>query len=93
MSQEERWDITEHPGFAFLDQPWAKDALCAQIDPELWWPVKGGGSCTAKAICRGCPVRVACLDWAQATGQQYGIWGGYSTKERDLLRRVERAAA
>jgi WhiB family redox-sensing transcriptional regulator len=93
MSQEERWDITEHPRFAFLDQQWADQALCTQRDPTLWFPVRGGTCRPAKAICRGCPVRVECLDWAQVTGQQYGIWGSYSTKERELLRRAERAAA
>ena len=40
----------------------------------------------AKLICRECPVRAECLEYALAHGEQ-GIWGGMSEDERaDILR-------
>ncbi|MEW6155549.1 MAG: WhiB family transcriptional regulator [Actinomycetota bacterium] len=41
----------------------------------------------AKAICATCPVRVACLEFAIATNQPYGIWGGANASERRSIRR------
>jgi len=47
----------------------------------------------AKAICFGkdgmpeCPVRVACLLYAESNDEQHGIWGGLSHRERNALRR------
>lgn len=66
----------------FIDQPWVDEALCAQTDPELFHPDKGGSNRQAKAVCAACPVQAECLDWALTTGQQYGIWGGLSERER-----------
>lgn len=36
----------------------------------------------AKTICRGCPIRVACLDAAMVNKEEFGIWGGKSVAER-----------
>lgn len=35
----------------------------------------------ARALCRRCPVLVACRDWARTQGE-YGFWGGESEEER-----------
>lgn len=40
---------------------------------------------TAKAICRGCAVRVQCLQHALAV-EDFGVWGGTTAAERDVLR-------
>lgn len=62
---------------------WTADALCAQIDPELFFPDEGGGSTlAAKKICGGCDVRAKCLDYALANRERFGIWGGTSPRER-----------
>ena len=39
---------------------WAS-ALCAQVDPELFFPEKGQPSAPAKAVCARCPVTALCL--------------------------------
>jgi len=44
----------------------------------------------AKAICMLCEVRGECLEWAMATGQDAGVWGGLSEDERRALRRARR---
>jgi WhiB family redox-sensing transcriptional regulator len=74
--------------FTFLNQTWAVDAVCAQTDPELFHPDRGGSITAAKRVCAGCPATTQCLDWALATNQRWGIWGGLSTRERDHVRRA-----
>lgn len=73
--------------------PWMADALCAQTDPELFFPDKGGSSTAAKAICARCPVAAECLDYALADDQSsyvspfyFGIWGGTTRTERQAIR-------
>ncbi|MGH9066988.1 MAG: WhiB family transcriptional regulator [Acidimicrobiales bacterium] len=39
----------------------------------------------AKAICRGCPVRSECLDYALRIREPHGIWGGLNETERKVL--------
>ncbi|MDQ3222017.1 MAG: WhiB family transcriptional regulator [Gemmatimonadota bacterium] len=57
-------------------------ALCAQTDPELFYPKKGGTGSAAKAVCRLCDVRAECLTDALASGEQHGVWGGLSLGQR-----------
>jgi WhiB family redox-sensing transcriptional regulator len=73
----------------FLDATgWKAAALCAQTDPEEFFPEKGESTKHAKAICRRCTVRAECLDAALATDERYGIWGGLSERERRRLKRT-----
>ncbi|ONK24265.1 hypothetical protein BLX87_06150, partial [Bacillus sp. VT-16-64] len=37
-----------------------------------------------------CPVSTACLDYALAKDERFGIWGGMSERERRRLRRQSR---
>lgn len=67
---------------------WQVDALCAQTDPEAFFPEKGGSTREAKRICDGCEVRSECLDYALGNDERFGIWGGLSERERRKLRRV-----
>jgi len=66
---------------------WARDGLCAQTDPEVFFPGKGASSAAAKRVCAGCAVRAACLAAALARGERFGVWGGLSERERRALRR------
>ena len=71
-------------------------ALCAQVDPELFWPSKGGPTKAAKQVCAQCPVREACLEAALALTMdedRSGIWGGTTERERRRIRQERRAAA
>jgi WhiB family transcriptional regulator, redox-sensing transcriptional regulator len=66
---------------------WQENALCAQTDPEAFFPEKGGSTREAKRICSGCDVRAECLEYALAHDERFGIWGGLSERERRRLRR------
>ena len=69
------------------DDEWQERALCAQTDPEAFFPEKGGSTREAKRICQGCEVKDACLDYALAHDERFGIWGGLSERERRRIKR------
>ncbi|HWL61105.1 MAG TPA: WhiB family transcriptional regulator [Microbacteriaceae bacterium] len=66
---------------------WQVDALCAQTDPEAFFPEKGGSTRDAKRICASCEVKAECLEYALQNDERFGIWGGLSERERRRLRR------
>lgn len=68
------------------DTAWTDDALCAQVDPELFFPETGRSNKAAKKTCRSCPVRAECLDYALEHDERHGIWAGLTVDERDDLR-------
>jgi WhiB family transcriptional regulator, redox-sensing transcriptional regulator len=61
--------------------------LCAQTDPEIFYPEKGGSTRDAKRVCLSCDVRAECLDYALANDERFGIWGGLSERERRKLKK------
>lgn len=75
-------------------EEWHLEALCAQADPEEWYPESRASNRAAKAICNDCPVRQECLDFAMATESSYlhrwGIWGGLTARDRENLARQRR---
>ena len=66
---------------------WQSEALCAQTDPEAFFPEKGGSTRDAKRICTSCDVRGECLEYALNNDERFGIWGGLSERERRKLKR------
>ena len=66
---------------------WQERALCAQTDPEAFFPEKGGSTREAKRICGTCDVRGECLEYALQNDERFGIWGGLSERERRKLKR------
>ena len=86
-------DLLREPFVQSLEEPveepdWQERALCAQTDPEAFFPEKGGSTREAKRICAGCEVRAECLEYALAHDERFGIWGGLSERERRRLRRA-----
>jgi WhiB family redox-sensing transcriptional regulator len=74
------------------EMEWADWGLCAETDPEAYFPEKGGSSREAKKVCAGCPVRQECLEYALEHDERWGIWGGTSERQRRTLRRGMRPA-
>ncbi len=69
------------------EQDWQERALCAQTDPEAFFPEKGGSTREAKRVCLGCEVRAECLEYALEHDERFGIWGGLSERERRRLKK------
>ena len=73
--------------FGAVEQEWQEQALCAQTDPEAFFPEKGGSTREAKRICMACAVRHECLEYALENHERFGIWGGLSDRERRRLKK------
>jgi WhiB family redox-sensing transcriptional regulator len=68
---------------------WWEAAACRTADPDLFFPVSSVGPgrdevARAKEVCAGCRVRRQCLQFALATRQAHGVWGGTTEEERRL---------
>lgn len=70
---------------------------CQNTDPELWFGdsnqngytgnERGFNYTDARKLCGKCPVAQQCLEYALANREEFGMWGGKSSKERfDILR-------
>ena len=71
---------------------WRRTAACRDTDPDLFFPVGTTGPAieqieSAKAVCRACDAQDLCLEYALATNQDSGVWGGTSEEERRHLRK------
>ena len=84
--------------FVATDLDWREHAVCRSEDPELFFPMTAGrGSCAitdeAKKVCGRCPVASACLEYALASGEDWGVFGGHTAEERRAIKRRRRAEA
>ena len=71
---------------------WRLKASCRIVDPDLFFPIGTTGMALdqieqAKAVCRACEARPACLEFALSTNQESGVWGATSEEERRKLRK------
>jgi WhiB family redox-sensing transcriptional regulator len=76
------WDVED----------WRTLAACRDTDPDLFFPIGTTGPAieqieAAKAVCTRCDAQAACLEFALATNQESGVWGGTSEEERRKLRK------
>lgn len=86
-----------------MSQGWRSSALCAGHS-GLFFRLSSGGApsklrdrvdpaAEAKAVCRRCPVRRECLDYAMENEIVDGVWGGTDERERKLLRKARAVEA
>ena len=85
-------------------QTWRHQAACRGLDPQVFFPdeeeperLPGAGDTApgdaAKAVCDRCPVRQPCLEWAIATREKEGVWGGCDERDRRRILRQTRQPA
>lgn len=87
-----RGDVSADPAIAVLfrdgvDLSWQDRALCAETNPDEFFPNKGRSTKEAKRVCAACEVRAECLNYALENGEAWGIWGGLAPRERQAIRR------
>ena len=85
MMTEAMADLAQMMNSHFLAEEWMKDALCAEVDSEMFFPEGGGSIARPNAVCNMCDVKKECLDFALKTDQQHGIWGGTSYRQRKRI--------
>jgi WhiB family redox-sensing transcriptional regulator len=76
-----------------MNLSWRNRAACRGVDPDIFFPVSDEEAVQAKVICGECPVREACLEWALATRERDGVWGGATERERRRMIRQRRKTA
>lgn len=77
------------------ERDWMLDARCRGMDPALFFPDESQHDwyrhvAEAQTICLICPVKKDCLEWSLKRGENMGVWGGESERER---RKIKRARA
>lgn len=66
---------------------WQRHAVCASVDPELWFP-ENGVSPRAVRVCQTCPVIAECRAYALNSKEYlFGVWGGMTEADRRRARR------
>lgn len=84
-----------------LSNPFDGRQLCATVDKDWFFPDEHEDTTTvmnvktmnAKAVCRACPLTMACLEYALKTPSLEGIWGGTTKQERKQIKRKMRSRA
>jgi len=68
-------------------QPWRRFAACRTADPSIFYAdtYDRETMSEARAICASCRVRDACLEYALDNGEDFGVWGGLTGRERRRL--------
>lgn len=76
------------PVLAGIPAPQLPDAACAEYpDPDAFFPNWADPNRVAERVCAFCPVQIACLEYALANGEIYGVWGGLNAQQRHTLMR------
>lgn len=87
--------------FDFLNIPWMKRGACRGTkDPDKFFRERGSketdsrqgrirqaNTTDAKMICGMCSVASECLLWALQNNEEFGIWGGSTPEERQVMKR------
>ena len=74
-----------------LPPAWHAEALCAQSDPDAWYPDREPAAAVLR-VCAACPVRPDCLGQALADAEMHGVWGGTTPAQRRQMLTAESAA-
>lgn len=73
--------------------PWNyEEPKCAEVGGDFWFPEKNEDSTEirmAKRLCGLCTHKTECLEWA-IDNEMFGIWGGYTSKERQRIRTLRK---
>ena len=75
---------------------WRSEARCAKLPKEVFFNYSTSGmkktqiesrTKAAKAVCRACPVKEQCYEFAVLNNEPYGIWAGTLPEQRRQLYR------
>ncbi|MEO5900243.1 MAG: WhiB family transcriptional regulator [Ilumatobacteraceae bacterium] len=72
---------------------WRELGACKGLEPSIFYPDDDDEALDAKAVCAGCSVRIACLEFALQVREKQGVWGGATERERRRMIRQRRRSA
>jgi hypothetical protein len=64
---------------------WHGRGTCRQVDPDLWFESYPSKYDPVFKLCAECPVQVQCLRQSFDNAEEFGVWGGMSSNERERL--------
>lgn len=74
-------------GAKWIDiKDWSDQAMCKDLDTQMFFPKRGEATKPIKIICSVCPVVKPCLEYAMKSSEKFGVWGGTSERERRRMR-------
>ena len=85
-------DVSRLPGPNSDFWDWQLLAACRGEDPSAFFhpdgergPARAAREKAAKAICNTCPIKTKCADHALEVREPYGVWGGLSEEDREVI--------
>lgn len=73
-----------------MDLTWKLAGACRLLSTDMFFPASDTEAGPAKSVCEGCPVEEPCLEYALATREPEGVWGGCTFSERRAILRRRR---
>jgi WhiB family redox-sensing transcriptional regulator len=71
---------------AYIVPGWQGMGECRSVADDSCFPEPGQATAAALDRCSFCPVRRSCLASALAGDEEYGVWGGTTESQRDVIR-------
>jgi hypothetical protein len=56
--------------------------LPCRLDPDVWFSDHARDRDAAARLCRTCPLREACAEYALTEREEHGVWGGTTAADR-----------
>lgn len=64
---------------------WRFRGSCARHDVRFWFAERTKPARRVTEMCRQCPVRRLCLASSIAYAEEFGVWGGYTSPQREAM--------
>lgn len=70
-----------------MSRAWMDDARCTDLDPDMFFPERGGSVREVLEVCSLCAVKANCLAYALDNDFKDGVWGGMTVQGRSALKK------
>lgn len=88
MIQKETQIVSDHQEFLVnMNESWRNKAVCRTTKTINWFDEDKHQIKMAKEACRKCPVADQCLEFAVRNQERFGVWGGFTPRERNKITR------
>lgn len=84
--------VSRLPGPFTHEWEWQLEAACRRADARIFFHPPGERGAdheardqAAKQVCACCPVLQPCREYALQAREPYGVWGGLTEEERQVL--------
>ena len=72
---------------------WWDLGACRGLEASIFYPDDDDDAEPARRVCAECHVRSACLEYALASREKAGVWGGATERDRRRIIRQRRRSA